>query len=144
MLKVSKLADYAIIILASLASHRNDEPKSVSIIAKESRLPEPTVSKVLKLLAKEEIVRSIRGMQGGYILVNAPENIKIIEIINAIEGPVALTACVEGAKQECDFELQCPIKGRWDQVNTAIKQALENVKLVDMLALPSQSKTRAI
>lgn len=132
MLKLSKLADYAVIIISSLDKF-GKESVSASAISADTRLPEPTVAKVLKLLASADIVTSIRGVKGGYSLSKDLNAISIKEVIVALDGPIALTACVENSGEGCDFAPQCSMHGRWDQVNKAIKQALENVSIADMI-----------
>jgi FeS assembly SUF system regulator len=133
MIKISKLADYAVVVLGALARH-DQELVNASALAEATRLPEPTVSKVLKLLTKGDIVQSSRGASGGYQLTRKPREIKVAEIIMAIDGPVSMTACVEGAHECCDFHAHCLVKGRWDDVNTAIRVALEGITLADMIA----------
>ncbi len=133
MIRISKLADYAVVVLSALA--KNDAAlMNASAIAEKTRLPEPTVSKVLKLLAREDIVSSIRGATGGYKLARKPQEISVAEIIAAVEGPVSMTACVEGTGEGCDFHAHCSVKGRWDDVNTVIRDALEGISLADMNA----------
>lgn len=131
MIKVSKMADYAVVILGALEGEGPDLANA-GAIALKTRLPEPTVAKVLKMLAKETIVESVRGANGGYRLARKPADITIAEIINAIDGPVALAACVEGAEGCCDLHAYCLVKGRWDDVNHAIRAALENITLAEM------------
>ena len=92
MIKVSKLADYAVVVLAMLAQSDTAQMNASGVSAKTG-LPEPTVAKVLKLLAKEEIVRSIRGVNGGYKLSMSPDSVNVAQIIKAIDGPIMLTAC---------------------------------------------------
>jgi FeS assembly SUF system regulator len=140
MIKISKLADYAVVVLGALSRH-DQELVNTGALAEVTRLPEPTVSKVLKLLTKADIVTSLRGANGGYQLARKPRDIKVAEIIIAIDGPVSMTACVEGAQECCDFHAHCLVKGRWDDVNTAIRDALEDITLADMTA-PRGFKTK--
>lgn len=133
MLKISRLADYAVVILASMSK----QPKGLMKTAEVSTLvalPGPTVSKVLKLLVKQGLVDSVRGAGGGYRLSAAPANISVAAIISAVDGPITLTACVEGNAGSCDYRRSCPVHGRWDNVNTAIYNALAEVTLADMIA----------
>lgn len=133
MIKISRLADYAVVVVSTMSKH-NGVLLSASNVAEQTHLPEPTVSKVLKILAKHDIVDSIRGANGGYKLSKPSTRITVADIITAIEGPVSLTACVEGAKETCDFSAHCPVNGRWDDVNMAIRVALESITLADMIA----------
>ena len=99
-------------------------------------MPAPTVAKVLKALAKEGVLASQRGVRGGYRLARPADRISMLEVIRALEGPVSLTACVDGAEGDCDVEQLCPVRGNWDRVNTAIRGALADVTLEDM-AIPT-------
>ena len=132
MLKLSKLADYAVVIISCLENHTG-ELVSASILAQDTRLPEPTVAKVLKLLAAADIVKSTRGVKGGYSLSRNVADISIKDVIVALDGPIALTACVEDSGEGCDFAPTCAMHGRWNRVNTAIKTALENVSIANMI-----------
>lgn len=132
MIKLSKLTDYAVVVLAQMA---RDEGRvhNASGISCATGLPEPTVAKVLKLLTKGGLVTSSRGMNGGYQLLKAPDNINMASVVVALEGPVLLTACVDGAEECCSHSSTCALKGRWNPVNAAIANALENVSLSQMI-----------
>ena len=134
MMKVSKLADYAVVVVATLGNKA--ERMNAAGIAKSSGLPEPTVAKVLKLLAKAGVVVSTQGPRGGYELGRAAEDITVLEVVKAVDGPISVVACVGAAEEDCDYETCCPVKGRWGAVNGAIHSALENVTLADMLRNP--------
>ena len=103
-------------------------------IATATGIPEPTVAKVLKILAGGGFVASQRGAHGGYRLTRPLGTIPVSEVIAAIDGPIALTACVEGSAGGCESESLCPMRGRWDPVNTAIQEALGAITLADMQA----------
>ncbi len=133
MIKISRLADYAVVVLTTLA-HQDKELLSAVAVSQRTHLPEPTVAKVLKLLARGGIIESIRGVNGGYKLSRSATRIHVADIIKAIEGPVSLTACVEGSKEKCDYHAHCRVKGRWDDVNMAIQVALESITLADMMS----------
>ena len=132
MIKISKMADYAVVVLSVLARDAA-ALKTACSVSQTTRLPEPTVAKVLKILAREGLIDSIRGANGGYKLARPAHLINVAEVLTAIEGPVSLTACVDGSHETCDFESHCPVKGRWDDVNMAIRVALESITLADML-----------
>jgi FeS assembly SUF system regulator len=132
MIKVSKLADYAVVVLAALA--RSDNAlMTASGISAGTGLPEPTVAKVMKLLAKENILQSIRGASGGYKLAAALDQITVADIIRIVDGPISLTSCVDSAGSMCGYQSRCAVKGRWNGVNDAIQNALEGVTLADMM-----------
>ena len=132
MIKLSKLADYAIVILACMAQECGGV-MSASDLAARSGLPEPTVAKVLKLLTKGAVIASVRGVNGGYRLDRCPDEVSVASVITALDGPVALAACVEGSGDCCSYESGCPVKSQWNPVNEAVKQALENVPLAQMI-----------
>ena len=131
MLRLSKLTDYAVVVLVRLA--RGDAGIQTSPgLAASSGIPEPTVAKVLKALTGAGLVVSQRGARGGYRLARALAAIPVAEVIAAIDGPIALTACVDGAEGACSTENLCPVRGRWDPVNAAIDTALHAITLADM------------
>ena len=131
MLRLSKLTDYAVVVLIRLAD--GDEGVQTSPgIALATGVPEPTVAKVLKALTASSLVVSQRGARGGYRLLRAVGDITIADVITAIDGPIALTACVDGAPGDCCMQSRCAMKGRWDLVNDAIYQSLSRITLADM------------
>jgi FeS assembly SUF system regulator len=130
MLRLSKLTDYAVVVLVRLS--RGETVQGAPGISASTGIPEPTVAKVLKALAATGLVASQRGAHGGYRLLRPLGAIPIADVIAAIDGPIALTACVEGAAGGCEVERVCPMRGRWDPVNEAIQQALTNITLADM------------
>lgn len=140
MLKLSKLSDYAIVVLSRLAAERG-EVLTTATLASETGIPEPTVSKVLKLLSKQKIVMSVRGASGGYMMDRCPKDITVTELITALEGPIALTECVDGGHTDCMIDSLCPLKGGWNKVNIAVKEALDKVALADLL-IPVRGKRK--
>jgi FeS assembly SUF system regulator len=132
MLRVSKLTDYATVILTHIA-HQPDELHTASDITQETSVALPTVSKVLKLLSKASILVSHRGSKGGYELANKPADINVAEVIVAIEGPISMTECVTD-KGACEQESSCEIKGNWNLINRAVYTALEAVTLADLVS----------
>jgi len=133
VIKISRLSDYAVVILTSLAEQEGGALLTANALSERTRLPEPTVAKVLKRLAKGDLIKSIRGASGGYKLTQSPSRINVADITQAMEGPVSLTACVEGSHEVCDFRKHCSMNGRWDGVNMAIRIALESITLADMV-----------
>lgn len=130
MLRVSKLTDYAVVVLARLAGDGAMQPSPA--LAALTGVPEPTVAKVLKSLGTAGLVASQRGARGGYRLMRPLEAISVADVIAAVDGPIALTACVDGGHAACDVSTLCAVKGRWDLVNDAIRQALTAITLADM------------
>jgi FeS assembly SUF system regulator len=131
MLKLNRITDYAVVVLSRMA-RAPESMMTASQIAQETAVPLPTAAKVLKLLAQGNVLTSHRGAAGGYLLARPPEFITVLDIISALEGPVALTACVDGNEGNCGVEAICPMRGNWDRVNGAIRAALKNVTLEDM------------
>ena len=132
MLRLSKMNDYAVVVLAHMAA-RPGALVTAPEIAEATGLPATTVSQVLKKLANARLVVSHRGAHGGYALERKPADISVASLVEALEGPVALTACVDGAEGCCGVEAMCPMRGSWDRVNAAIRSALDSVSLADML-----------
>ena len=130
MLRLSKLTDYAIVVLVRLS--RADAVQTSPGIAQAVGVPEPTVAKVLKALTGAGLVVSQRGARGGYRLARPLGAMAIGDVIAAIDGPIALAACVEGSDSVCESERLCPVRGRWDPVNHAVRAALSNITLADM------------
>lgn len=133
MLRMSKLADYAFIILAQMMASPS-ENWSASSLAQETALPLPTVAKLMKLLAKGNIVLAQRGATGGYRLAPEAEEISIVQVIEAVDGPISLTECAGKAtgKKVCDCAVgtaACPVRQSWSRVNRAIMDALDNIRL---------------
>src|SRR4051812_23843405 len=136
MLRLSKLTDYAVVVLVRLSVMEGVQTSPG--LATATSIPEPTVAKVLKALAASDLVSSQRGARGGYRLNRDLSAIPIADVIAAIDGPIALTACVEGTGLGCESQGLCPMRGRWDPVNDAIHKALSAITLADMqVTLPS-------
>jgi FeS assembly SUF system regulator len=130
MLRVTKLADYGIVMLAFFANHP-ESTYNARDIAKAVNLPLPVASKVLKLLSKAGLLSSQRGTKGGYGLARPPQEITVASIISALEGPIAVTECLDVGR-DCDLERECPVKTNWHLINKAIHSALEKITLDQM------------
>ena len=131
MLRVSKLTDYATVVMTVLADTAG-EVLSAQALAERARLELPTVSKLLKLLGHAGLVESFLGVNGGYRIARAPETISVAEIVIAMEGPIGMTECSAHAGL-CDHERHCGVRGNWQRINQAIEHALQSVTLADML-----------
>ena len=130
MLRVSRLADYSVVVLVKLG-HRPGVTNSTSL-AMETGVPEPTVAKVLKALSGAGLVVSQRGARGGYRIGRSLGEIRLTDVIAAIDGPIALTACVDGETGGCQVDGRCPVRGRWTMVNDAVRATLDRITLADM------------
>lgn len=131
MLRISRLTDYGTVVLAHLASDAACM-MSAAEVAATSGIGLPTVSKILKSLAKAGLVVSTRGAQGGYRLSRQPQQISAADVIDALEGPVSITEC-SGSDSQCDFEANCNVGSAWQRINVAIRRALEGISLSDLL-----------
>ena len=134
MLRVSKLTDYATVVMTVLAE-APERVHSAQELAERARLELPTVSKLLKQLAHADLVQSFRGVNGGYKLSRAPLRITIAEIVTAMEGPIGMTEC-SAHSGTCGHEPHCGVRVNWQRINQAIAQALGSVSLADMLKPP--------
>jgi FeS assembly SUF system regulator len=130
MLRISKLTDYAIIVLGHMAREPS-RTYAATDLADLASLAAPTASKILKSLTRAEVLTSTRGAKGGYQLARPPEQTSVASIIYALEGPIALTEC--GLEHDtCQQAASCDIRGNWGIINRAIRTALESVTLADM------------
>jgi len=134
MIRISRLTDYGIVLLSHMAAHP-DQVHNANEAAAEAHLPLPTVSKLLRRLAKQGLLASHRGVKGGYGLARPPERISVAEVVAALEGPIALTACA-GAPSDCEHERRCPVRSHWNLISLAVRQALESITLADLAARP--------
>jgi len=131
MIRLSRLADYAVLLM----SHMAREPGKVhaaGVMAGSTRLPVPTVSKILTTMARAGFVVSIRGRDGGYRLAFPPGEITVEQIISAVDGPIALTVCLEAHGASCELESVCPSQPNWRRINDALQQALAGVSLAEI------------
>jgi FeS assembly SUF system regulator len=133
MLRISKLTDYATVILARLASAPTQRFTAAQI-ATETGLGTPTVSKLLKQLHRSGLVQSTRGLHGGYLLARPPSDISAVQILDAVEGPVALTECA-GSASRCGIEPTCLVGHAWQRVNRAIRRSLQEITLLELAGL---------
>ena len=130
MLRISRLTDYGTLVLAQL-SRNGQSLSSAAEVAAATGIAPPTVSKLLKLLAKAGLVTSTRGAQGGYQLARDANAISAADIIDALEGPVYITECSADDSQ-CDLEDVCNVGGAWQRINVAIRRALGDINLNDL------------
>ncbi len=136
MIKIGRLTDYGIVLMSYLAGHR-ERAFTAAEVAGAVHLPVPTVSKLLRELARASLLASSRGAKGGYELARDPEEISVAEIITALEGPIALTACsVIDDVPDCEHTSLCPVRSHWNRISRAISDALDAVSLADMAAPP--------
>ena len=131
MIKLSRMADYGVILMVRLARYPGAITTATEL-AEETALPGPTVSKLLKQLLRAGLLESQRGNSGGYMVAGPIEGITVADIIAALDGPIALTECMTEDGNVCEIEALCPTRTNWHQINEALVNALEGVSLVDM------------
>lgn len=130
-MRLSNLSDYAIVML-SAAARAGSVSVSASMLAEETGVPLPTAQKLMGRLAIAGLLRSTRGIGGGFRLARDPAQISLADIVEAVEGPIAMTACVEEGRHDCGLETACKVKPHWGAVNTAVKGALGGVSLASL------------
>jgi len=139
MLRISKLTDYGTLILACLAA----QPARVwtaGEVATCTRIGLPTVSKLLKKLQRSGLVTSTRGSHGGYQLALPASDISAVRILDALEGPVAITEC-SGQHSSCGLESECRVGHVWQKVNAALRRALNDISLAQMAGTERKGTT---
>ena len=137
MIRLSKLADYGIVVASHLARHP-DRQQTAPEIAVATSVPQPMTSKVLKLLTRAELLVSHRGAHGGYGLARDAGSITVAEVIEALDGPIAITSCTEPTPGDCSILSLCPARANWERINLAIREALGDVTLAEMaLTIPA-------
>ena len=143
MLRVTRLTDYASVVLTVLAS-APDTVLSATGLAERAGLEPPTVAKVLKPLAQAGLVQAFRGATGGYRLARPASEISLVEIVEAMEGPLAMTECSVHDGQ-CDIEHSCSARANWRRINDVVADALRRVTLADMtLPVPAADARKTI
>jgi FeS assembly SUF system regulator len=140
MLKLSKLTDYAIILLSAL-SKDSVQSYSASTLAAMTSIPEPTTAKILKMLSAGGLVLSIRGAHGGYKATGTYEDTPLTRIIEVIEGDISLTDCAANEDHDCSIKESCPLEGAWSGVNKLLYETLSDVKLSSLLNKAQIRKT---
>ena len=137
MLRITKITDYAIVLLAEMA--KESGLVQARALSERTRIPRPTVAKILKSLVHARLLYSRRGIGGGYALARPAKCIWIIEIIEALEGPVAITECSVPSSVRCDDTEHCGLHGHWTRINAAVRQTLADMSLEEVCRpLPSK------
>lgn len=137
-MRLSSLADYAVVMLTALARHAPGADGAVrlnaTLLAEETGVPLPTAQKLVSRLSAAGLLESARGTGGGFRLARAAEAISLADVIEAVEGPIALTTCVDDARHDCAIDRQCQVKPHWAIVNQAVRGALAEVSLSRLAA----------
>ncbi|MDE0795762.1 MAG: SUF system Fe-S cluster assembly regulator [Alphaproteobacteria bacterium] len=131
MIKLSRMADYGVILMVQLA-RAPEQVTTAGELTEATALPGPTVSKLLKQLSRAGLLDSQRGTNGGYTLSQPVDDISVADIISALDGPIALTECMTAEGAVCEIEALCPTRTNWRQINNALVEALDRVSLAEM------------
>jgi FeS assembly SUF system regulator len=134
-MRLSNLADYAVVLLAA-AARQPDGRLNATLLADQTGVPLPTAQKLVGKLSAAGLLVSSRGSAGGFRLARAADAISLADIVEAVEGPIALTACVEHGRQDCGLDHQCHVKPHWAVVNEALRSALASVSLSVLAQTP--------
>ncbi len=127
MIRLTNLADYAVVLMCEM-SHTDDRV-SAQDLSSATSIPAPTVAKILNALGRAELLKSHRGLKGGFALARSADEITVADIIEAIDGPISLTHCADTGTSDCCFDDICQMRPRWQVINNAVKGALADVKL---------------
>ena len=131
-MRLSSMADYAVVTMAAAARHCGHARVNASQLAQETGLPAPTVQKLVSRLTAAGLLRSSRGIGGGLKLARPAAAISLADIVEAVEGPIALTSCVEQGRHDCALEGSCLVQPHWPVVNKALRGALAGVPLTQL------------
>lgn len=141
LIRLTNLADYAVVVMTAAAR----EPAarlSAARVADVTAIPVPTVAKLMGTLARAGLLVASRGVAGGFTLAADPAAISIAAIVEAVDGPIALTACVSADAHDCVIEGRCGVRGHWGPINTAVRAALAAVTLADLLQPATKAAER--
>ena len=136
-MRLSNFADYAVVMMSAAARREPGDRISAAQLARETGLPTPTVQKLTGKLVAAGLLQSLRGASGGLYLARPAATITLAEIVEAVEGPIALTSCVEQGRHDCALEDSCAMRPHWDAVNTALRGVLAEVPLTRLAEMES-------
>jgi FeS assembly SUF system regulator len=140
MIRMTRLTDYAIVLLTLFARDPKRPMRSARDLAAEAHLPPPTVSKLLKVLARHGLLEAHRGVKGGFNLARPPARITVADVVTALEGPIGVTEC-SAHSGSCEIERLCMVRSNWLKINRVVLDALGRITLAEMtrpLALAEQ------
>ena len=132
MIRLTNLADYAVVVMAA-AAREPGAKLSAGRVAELTGIPAPTVAKLMGTLARSGLLAASRGVSGGFILARDASAINVAQIVEAVDGPIALTSCAGGEINDCAMEGHCAIRGHWGPINQAVRGALVAVTLADLV-----------
>ena len=132
MIRLTNLADYAVVVMAA-AAREPGVKLSAARVAELTMIPAPTVAKLMGTLARGGLLTASRGVAGGFTLSRDPGNISVVDMVEAVDGPIALTSCAGNDVNDCVMEGHCAIRGHWAPINQAVRGALAAVTLADLV-----------
>ena len=133
-MRLTSLADYAVVMMAAAARHPRAARLSAGCLSEETGVPLPTAQKLMGRLAAAGLLTSARGTGGGFLLAREANGISLAEIIEAVEGPIAMTTCVDEARHDCALDGHCQVKPHLGLVNALVRDALQGVSLAQLSA----------
>ncbi len=131
-MRLSSLADYAVVVMSAAARHGCGARLSATLLAEETGVPLPTAQKLMQKLAGAGLLSSMRGTGGGFKLTRPAAAINLADIIEAIEGPIAMTTCIDHHRDDCALEGACQTRPHWGAINGAVRGALAAVPLTQL------------
>lgn len=131
-MRLTSLADYAVVVMSAAARRRIGERLSASALAQETGVPLPTAQKLLGRMAQVGLLATARGAGGGFVLARSPDSISLADIVEAVEGPINMTICSDHERHDCALETACQVRPHWPAVNGAIRGALAGVSLAHL------------
>ena len=131
-MRLSSLADYAVVMMSAAARHCGGVQLNAAHLAEETGIPLPTVQKLVSKLSHAGLLRSVRGAGGGFRLARPAAAVTLADVIEAIEGPIAMTSCVDTGKHDCGLEGSCRVQAHWPVVNNAVRGALAGINLTSL------------
>jgi FeS assembly SUF system regulator len=136
VIKLTRQADYGVVLLAHLANNYGCAPQNARVLSAHTQIPLPMAGKILKALVRGGIVNSHRGVNGGYELSRMPALVTIADVIETLEGPIALTDCSEGSDACCELESTCVCRNAWQNINIVVQNALADISLEEIIRPP--------
>ena len=130
MLRLSNLADYAVLACTHLA--RAEGRLSAAELAEQTSIPAPTMAKLAGVLTRERILISTRGPQGGVLLAREPGDISLADIIEAIDGPIGIVACTQDDGEACQLKDNCQARPHWPVINERVRAVLEDTTIAEL------------
>lgn len=132
-MRLSNMADYAVVVMSAASRHCGSTRVSATDLAAETGLALPTAQKLVSILSKAGLLRSARGSGGGIQLARPAAAITLADIIEAVEGPIALTSCIDTGSHNCAMEGTCRVQPHWAVVNSAVRGALAEISLTTLV-----------